>query len=125
MVDSEFKRQCIQRLLATETDDGYFANLYRKDVTELLSYIERIESKLGLSIGVSAFTAHNVLDHGYVKLIETWGFGEAGESEAGIIEAARQSTQGSFRGWDKDKALLQFLFNTSIVIPANSNGVAC
>lgn len=42
----------------------------------------------------------NVLDHGYVKLIESWGDGEAGVAEAGIIEAARQSTQGSFRGWN-------------------------
>lgn len=51
-----------------------------------------------------------LLDHGYVKLIETWGSGEYGElirhsdvierePEAGIIEAARQSTQGAFRGW--------------------------
>lgn len=52
-----------------------------------------------------------VLDHGYVELIETWGTGKAGrhvghqsdpsvDYEVGIIEAARQSTQGSFRGWD-------------------------
>jgi thymidylate synthase (FAD) len=41
-----------------------------------------------------------VLDHGYVRLIETWGHGDAGVPEAGIIEAARQSTQGSFRGWE-------------------------
>lgn len=56
-----------------------------------------------------------VLDHGYVRFIEAWGHGEHcttglganherwfsySESEAGIIEAARQSTQGSFRGWD-------------------------
>jgi thymidylate synthase (FAD) len=53
----------------------------------------------------------NVLDHGYVRCIEAWGSGEYGrlvrhsdvverEQEAGIIEAARQSTQGSFRGWN-------------------------
>ena len=59
----------------------------------------------------------DVLDHGYVKLIEPWGKGEAGRAidiggpvvpmmvggndyEVAIIEAARQSTQGSFRGWD-------------------------
>jgi len=51
-----------------------------------------------------------VLDHGYVRLIETWGRGDAGEAEAGIVEAARQSTQGSFRGWDKDEKLLRFLY---------------
>lgn len=42
-----------------------------------------------------------VLDNGYVAYIEHLGDGEAGASEAGIIEAARQSTQGSFRGWNK------------------------
>lgn len=41
-----------------------------------------------------------VLDHGYVKFIESWGNGEAGEKEAAIIEAARQSTHGNFRGWE-------------------------
>lgn len=34
-----------------------------------------------------------VLDHGYVTLIEHWG------SDARIIEAARMSTDGAFRGW--------------------------
>jgi thymidylate synthase (FAD) len=33
-------------------------------------------------------------------------------AEAGIIEAARQSTQGSFRGWDLDEKLLGYLFNS-------------
>lgn len=59
------------------------------------------------------------LDHGYVRFIEAWGTGEAGvandaespqhDYEVGIIEAARQSTQGSFRGWDTDAKLLSFL----------------
>jgi thymidylate synthase (FAD) len=67
-----------------------------------------------------------VLDHGYVELVEAWGTGNAGveeismmnqevekptDYECGIIEAARQSTQGSFRGWDQDAKLLGFLFN--------------
>lgn len=34
-----------------------------------------------------------LLDHGYIKLIETWG------SDERIIEAARMSTDGAFRGW--------------------------
>lgn len=34
-----------------------------------------------------------VLDHGYIKLIETWG------SDARIIEAARMSTDKGFMGW--------------------------
>jgi thymidylate synthase (FAD) len=55
-----------------------------------------------------------VLDHGYVEFIEPWGHGAANikippekdyhsprtDYEVGIIEAARQSTQGSFRGWE-------------------------
>lgn len=53
----------------------------------------------------------DVLDHGFVRLVETWGRGDAGEAEAGIIEAARQSTQGSFRGWETDEKLLRFLFS--------------
>jgi thymidylate synthase (FAD) len=52
-----------------------------------------------------------VLDYGYVRLIETWGRGDADEPEAGIIEAARQSTQGSFRGWETEEKLLATLFN--------------
>jgi thymidylate synthase (FAD) len=33
------------------------------------------------------------LDHGYVKLIEVWG------SDERVIESARMSTDGAFRGW--------------------------
>ena len=65
-----------------------------------------------------------VLDHGFVRLVECWGHGDEGrvldyvkstpvvreDYEVGIIEAARQSTQGSFRGWDKDAKLLQYLY---------------
>lgn len=51
-----------------------------------------------------------VLDHGYVRFVEDWGKGDAREAEAGMIEAARQSTQGSFRGWDQDEKLLRFLY---------------
>lgn len=35
----------------------------------------------------------SVLDHGYVELVESWG------SDERIIEAARMSTDGAFRGW--------------------------
>jgi thymidylate synthase (FAD) len=52
----------------------------------------------------------NVLDFGYVRFVEDWGRGDAGEPEAGIVEAARQSTQGSFRGWEQDEKLLRYLF---------------
>lgn len=64
---------------------------------------------------------YHVLDHGYVEFIEAYGTGKAGveeismmnqevakpvDYECGIIEAARQSTQGSFRGWDDGDAKL-------------------
>lgn len=45
-----------------------------------------------------------VLDHGYVKLIEYWG------SDERIIESARMSTNKSFQGWDKDEKLLRYLW---------------
>ena len=37
-----------------------------------------------------------VLDHGYVKLVTTWG------SDQEIVETARQSTQKGFLGWGPD-----------------------
>lgn len=40
--------------------------------------------------------SYKVLDHGYVKLIETWG------SDERIIEAARMSTNKGFQGWGGD-----------------------
>jgi thymidylate synthase (FAD) len=58
-----------------------------------------------------------VLDHGYLKMVESWGRGEAGETEAAIIEAARQSTQGSFRGWEQDAKLLRFMFTNKHLTP--------
>lgn len=60
---------------------------------------------------------NRVLDHGYVALIEHWGSGEAGETEAAIIEAARQSTQGSFRGWEQDEKLLAFMYRNNHSTP--------
>lgn len=61
-------------------------------------------------------------DHGYIKFIEAWGHGEAGvenivitddvDYECGIIEAARQSTQAAFRGWEEDQKLLEFLYTS-------------
>jgi len=78
-----------------------------------------------------------VLDFGYVKHIESWGTGEVGQSynknpqsfeyhrdfEVGIIEAARQSTQGSFRGWENDKKLLSYLYNNSHSTPFEFSGM--
>lgn len=47
---------------------------------------------------------------GYVRLVESWGVGDANQNEAAIVEAARQSTQGSFRGWEADEKLLRYLY---------------
>lgn len=65
----------------------------------------------------------DVLDHGFVRLIETWGGGETRLPEAGIIEAARQSTQGSFRGWSTDRKLLAFLHNNKHSTPFEFAGM--
>lgn len=65
-----------------------------------------------------------ILDHGYIRLIEVWGKGDANVPEAGIIEAARQSTQGNFRGWE-DETCLTCAGTTKIgetVICPNCNG---
>lgn len=48
-----------------------------------------------------------VLDKGYVRYVTHCG------SDEGIIEAARMSTDKGFQGWDKDEALLDFLWSNS------------
>jgi thymidylate synthase (FAD) len=66
-----------------------------------------------------------ILDHGYVEFIEAWGQGShskptateaelltGNDYEVGIIEAARQSTQGNFRGWEQDERLLSYLYTS-------------
>lgn len=69
----------------------------------------------------------NLLDHGYVKFIEAWGSGLDGhiydDFEVGIVEAARQSTQGSFRGWDTDSKLLAHLYNNKHSTPFEFAGM--
>ena len=52
-----------------------------------------------------------VLDHGYVKLIDYMGSDEA------IIEAARMSTNKGFQGWDKDFDLLDYLWRNHHTTP--------
>jgi thymidylate synthase (FAD) len=75
-----------------------------------------------------------VLDHGYVELIESWGLGSGSplndddtkflsDCERGIIEAARQSTQGSFRGWDQDERLLRHLYEHRHLTPFEFAGM--
>lgn len=73
----------------------------------------------------------DVLDHGYVRHVESWGKGDAGldadfevqDNECGIIEAARQSTQGSFRGWDLDSKLLKFMYDHKHATPFEFAGM--
>ncbi len=83
------------------------------------------------------FKVNNVLDKGYVRFVEAWGTGDAGlakhsfiddhrdgvDYECGIIEAARQSTQGSFRGWEKDAKLLQHLYDNNHSTPFEFAGM--
>lgn len=65
----------------------------------------------------------NLLDHGYIRFVEDWGRGDAGEAEAGIIEAARQSTAGSFRGWEHDSKLLAHLYRNKHSTPFEFAGM--
>ncbi len=67
----------------------------------------------------------DVLDHGYVEYIEAWGMGRDGTTdfEVGIIEAARQSTQGNFRGWGDDHKLLKFLHDNNHATPFEFAGL--
>ena len=53
----------------------------------------------------------SVLDHGYVKYIDSMG------SDETIIEAARMSTGKGFNGWDKDAGLLEFLWSKKHATP--------
>lgn len=74
------------------------------------------------NVSPSLLPGNDVLDHGYVRFVEAWGTGADGswtskqngygspDYEVGIVEAARQSTQGSFRGWEQDAKLLRFLY---------------
>lgn len=76
-----------------------------------------------------------VLDHGYVRLVESWGHGDAGyfqgqltdadnDHECGIVEAARQSTQAAFRGWDAgDAKLLDFMMKHKHATPFEFAGM--
>ena len=49
----------------------------------------------------------NLLDHGYCNLIESWG------SDERIIEAARMSTSGSFKGWGETCAACYPMWTSS------------
>jgi thymidylate synthase (FAD) len=64
-------------------------------------------------------TETKVLDHGYVKLIERGCWGD----DAIIIESARMSTSGSFRGWDQDHKLLRYLWEHKHYSPFEFGGI--
>lgn len=66
---------------------------------------------------------YQVLDHGYIKLIEHWG------SDERIIEAARMSTSGGFVSWAPyedhskgDLGLLSYLWNNKHATPFEMAG---
>ncbi len=70
-----------------------------------------------------------VLDHGYVRLVESWGSGDAQVPEAGLVEAARQSTQKDFEGWGPredgspgDEKLLGYLYRNNHATPFEMGG---
>lgn len=58
-----------------------------------------------------------VLDHGYIELITSWGSDEV------IIEAARMSTGKGFQGWDKDEKLLSYLWKNKHTTPFEMGGM--
>ncbi len=57
----------------------------------------------------------DLLDHGYVEKVETWG------SEERIVESARMSTDGAFRGWGPTKACAI----CGKAIPSEEHACAC
>lgn len=59
----------------------------------------------------------SLLDHGYVRLVETWG------SDERIVEAARMSTGGGFRGWPGDERLLRYLWEHKHTSPFEMAGM--
>lgn len=58
-----------------------------------------------------------VLDYGYVRLVEAWG------SDEGIIEAARMSTNRGFQGWETDEKLLAYLYKNHHATPFEMAGM--
>lgn len=52
----------------------------------------------------SPFGSRGVLDHGYIRLVESWG------SDEDIVATARMSTGKGFKGWDTDARLLRRLY---------------
>lgn len=73
-------------------------------------------------IAMSEMQTIEVLDHGYVKLVETWG------SDERVVEAARMSTQKGFNGWGTpdepgDEKLLGYLYRNRHSTPFEMAGL--
>lgn len=64
-----------------------------------------------------ALAIKELLDKGYLGLVETWG------SDERIVEAARMSRQGGFRGWEKDAKLLRYLYENKHATPFEFAGM--
>lgn len=60
---------------------------------------------------------YDILDHGYVQLVESWG------SDERIIEAARMSTNKGFKGWPADEKLLRYLYEHKHMTPFEMAGL--
>ena len=58
-----------------------------------------------------------VLDHGYVQLVDHWG------TEEKIIEAARMSTGKGFKDWKEDFKLLKYLYKHKHLTPFEMCGM--
>ena len=62
-------------------------------------------------------TEIKLLDHGYVRLVESWG------SDRLVIESARMSTDGKFHDWEKDSKLLRYLYTNKHMTPFEMGGL--
>lgn len=87
---------------------------FESDVVE-----DTMEKPIGEWIGRAQYP---VLDHGYVKLIDTWG------SDERIVEAARMSTAKGFKGWGSpeapgDEKFLRFLYENKHATPFEMAGM--
>lgn len=66
---------------------------------------------------MTAESTKEVLDQGYVRLIEHWG------TEERIIESARMSTGKGFVEWSSDEKLLRFLYSHKHLTPFEMVGM--
>lgn len=67
-------------------------------------------------------THYEILDHGFVKIVQHWG------SDEEIIRSARMSTNGAFKGWGTpdvpgDERLLSYLYKNKHFTPFEMAGL--